>query len=201
MALEIPNSAVAVCSYQITAAYVGANGFKDATAIIAAINDELQGDGLSIAQNDMGGSEFFSLFSGNISGTMQILNQSGQELDDTDLQSQFTDACGQESMSVVTFGVLKVITGSGVGTNSGTGAQGNVSTTGAGVIADQQAAASGAPKIHVCGDPTWGFFQDPAQWLKCLTTGGLQTVGLLTIGLVLGVILIFGLARAGERAG
>lgn len=43
---------------------------------------------------------------------------------------------------------------------------------------------------HQCGDPTWSFFDDPTQWLTCLSQKGLSTLGLVFIGLLIGVAFI-----------
>lgn len=188
MALEIPNAAAAICGFEIQPAYVGANAFTSASAVLSGINDELQGDGLIISDKSIGLSEIFSAFTGHISGTVQILNQSGQELDDTDLASQWADACAQENMSVISFGVQQIV-GASTGVNTGTGGQSNnVLTTGAGNapggVANQP---SGVP---ACGDPNLSFWKYPEQWITCLTQKGLATVGLLAIGLVIGIILL-----------
>lgn len=188
--IEIPNSASAICGFAMQPAAVGQNIFTSAQAILAAINDELQGDGLTIANSDIGLTAYSSALSGVISGTVQILNMSGQELDDSDLQAQFTDAAAQENMQVYTFAVQQVI-GASTGTNSGTGAAGNVLvTTGAGNAPGGAANKPAAP--HQCGDNSWGFLDDPIQWLTCLTQKGLMTTGLLAIGLLIGVVLIIG---------
>lgn len=43
---------------------------------------------------------------------------------------------------------------------------------------------------HQCGDPTWSFFDDPTQYLSCLSQKGLSTLGLVFIGLLIGVAFI-----------
>jgi hypothetical protein len=186
VAIEVPNSAVAVVEVDLTLLSGGFGSTAD--TVLALIGQELIQDGLTIAQKSVGFSGLTFPISGEFSATLQILNQSGQELDDTDLQAQFQDACDQVSVQVNSFGVQQVI-GAPSGVNSGTGQQGNVITTGAG------AAAATAAATHQCGDPTWTFFQDPAQWLQCLTQKGLSTVGLLAIGLLVGVVLIVGFQK------
>lgn len=187
--IEIPNAAAAVCAFEIVPYAVGQNIWQSSTAIIAAINDELAGDGLTIAQNNLGFSAYSAALTGDLNGTVTILNQSGQELDDTDLQAQFTDACAQVNMTVVSFAVQQVVGGS-TGTNSGTGAAGNVVTTGAGNIAAMDAAKNPPSAVHACGDPSWSGFSDPLQYIKCMTQSGLTSVGLLAIGLLVGVVLL-----------
>lgn len=188
MSVEIPNSAVAVVAVDLT---LQSGGFgSTADTVLALIGQELIGDGLTIAQKSVGISGITFPLSGEFSATLQILNQSGQELDDVDLQSQFYDACAQVGVTVNSFGLQQVISGSPSGVNSGTGQQGNVVTTGFGAAASQ-----GTPATHQCGDPTWSFFDDPAKWLQCLTQKGLSTVGLLAIGLIVGIILIVGIER------
>lgn len=44
---------------------------------------------------------------------------------------------------------------------------------------------------HACGDPSWGFLDDPGQWVSCLTTKGLSSLGLVFIGLALALVLLF----------
>lgn len=46
------------------------------------------------------------------------------------------------------------------------------------------------PAAHACGDPSWGFFDDPGQYISCLSTKGLSTLGLVFIGLLIGVAFI-----------
>jgi hypothetical protein len=191
LSIEIVNSASATCSFSMQPAYVGANLFSSADAVIAAINDELIGDGLTIASKDLGFSAYTSAFTGSVSGTLQILNQSGQELDDTDLQAQFSDACSAEGMQLISFGVQQVNQPSGGdGTNSGTATQGTV-TTGAG-NAPGGVANPTAKTVHACGDPTWGFVDDPGQFIACMTNKALASIGILGIGLLVGVVLIVG---------
>jgi preprotein translocase subunit SecF len=189
--LEIPNAASALVSFTMQPAYVGANSFTSADAVIAGINDELIGDGLTIASKDLGFSAYSAALTGQVSGTLQILNQSGQELDDTDLQAQFNDAAAQEGMQVTAFGVQQVTNPSGVpsGTNSGTGSQGTVITTGVG---NAPGGVANTPTVHVCGDPSWGFIDDPVQFISCMTSKALTTTGILAIGLLIGVVLIVG---------
>lgn len=43
---------------------------------------------------------------------------------------------------------------------------------------------------HVCGDPSWGFFDDPAQYLTCASQKGFMSLGLIFVGLIAGVILL-----------
>lgn len=66
----------------------------------------------------------------------------------------------------------------------------------------QSLAGSGAAKsgAHACGDPSWGFFDDPGQWISCLTSKGLSSLGLVFIGLAVGVVLLV-TAQTKHRAG
>jgi hypothetical protein len=189
MGVEIPNGAVAtlICSVNISSASFGAT----ADSIIALIRQELIGDGLTIARADVNATGIFFPLTGEFSATFQILNQSGQELDDSDLLSQFSDAVSQIGGNVVTAGVTEVV-GSDSGVNSGTGSHGNVTAVGEATGSNNSASSSTA---HACGDPSWSFFQDPAQYISCLTTKGLSTVGLIAIGLLVGIVLIVAVER------
>jgi hypothetical protein len=60
-----------------------------------------------------------------------------------------------------------------------------------------QTAATNPAKVHVCGDPSWGFLDDPAQYFKCLTQGAATGFSLLMIGVILAVVLII----AGKHKG
>jgi hypothetical protein len=55
---------------------------------------------------------------------------------------------------------------------------------------DLGATLKGPGAQHVCGDPSWSFFDDPGQYLQCLTTKGLSTLGILFIGLLIGIAFI-----------
>lgn len=186
--IEIPNGAVAgyVGQWQIPLVGSESGTWPVPSDIYAAVANELLGDGLTIVFSDPGSFlEQGSLaFGGAFTARMQVYNQSGQELDDTDLVSQIADAVAQAGGTAAS-GAITDVTGGSSGTNTGTVRTPAGMSTGAG------SAAQVAPKnTHQCGDPSWGFFDDPAAWLKCLTTGGLTTIGLLTIGLIIGVILI-----------
>jgi hypothetical protein len=178
--VQIPNGSVASYQGQWPHSLTGGDD-------IAAVGAQLLDDGLTIASSSTSGS-FLGAFGGLYTVNLQIVNQSGQELDDTDLLAQVADAVLQVTGSIPASGAVTGVTGAGIGVNSGTGTFGNVSTqTAAGAAI---AAANPPSTAHQCGDPTWGFTDDPVQWLKCLTTGGLTTVGLLAIGLVIGIVLI-----------
>lgn len=187
MANAIPNGSVAVLEYSVTGLFsLGGTADK----IISQIGQELVYDGLTIAQSNVGASALAYGLTGGFSGNMQIVNQSGNELDDTDLVAQFSDAVASIGGTVVSAAVT-LVTGDPSGQNSATGSHGNV--TPAGTLAGTT--PSGGSSAHACGDPSWSFFDDPAQWLSCLTSKGLSTVGLLAIGLLIGVILIVGIER------
>lgn len=186
MAIEIPNSAAATCEIDISAPSASFGATAD--SILASLQQELMLDGLTIAQKSISLTGLIFPLTGEFKATIQILNQSGQELDDTDLTQQFMDACNALGLQVNSFAVTQVNSAPS-GINSGTGTQGNVVVTGA-------APQAAAPVTqHVCGDPSWNFAQDPVQWVKCLTQGGLTTVGLLAIGLLIGVVLIVSAQR------
>jgi hypothetical protein len=187
VSLEIPNSAVAKISVNLSAP--NASFGATANSIIADLQSELVFDGLTIAQSDIGLSGISFPLTGNFTAELQILNQSGQELDDTDLLEQFTAACSDLGLQLNSFAVLQII-GAG-GNNSGTGTQGNVTTTGAGTAQG----VGNAGGIPACGDPNLSFWKYPQQWVQCLTQKGLSTVGLLAIGLLVGVILIVAVER------
>lgn len=53
-----------------------------------------------------------------------------------------------------------------------------------------QPGTSVSKTVHACGDPSWGFFDDPAQFITCLTQKGLSTLGLVLIGLMIGIAFI-----------
>lgn len=198
MAVEIPNGNVAVTYVDLT---TGPSLSVTPDNVLAAINSELIIDGLTIAKSSVGLSGLLYALTQEFTATLQIANQSGQELDDTDLVSQFNDACqavGDQFGGIqVNAASVQQVVGTPGGVNSGTGTQGNVTVTAAGAAAGAGQKPSAA--AYQCGDPTWGFFTDIAgtngpstatQWISCLTQKGLTTVGLLAIGLLIGVVLI-----------
>jgi hypothetical protein len=188
--VDVPNSAVLIASVDLT---VGASSFLTGTtadAVLAAIQNDLAVDGFTIAQKNVGLSGITFPITGEFSATLQILNQSGQDAEDLDIQASFLNACNNNGVQVNSFGSLQVVGGS-TGTNSGTGAAGNVlSTSGAGNV--QQQPSSGVPQ---CGDPALTFWHYPSEFVQCLTNKGLTTVGLLAIGLLVGVVLIVFMER------
>jgi len=185
--VEIPNGAVAGYVGQWDIPY-GNLDLSNTSQIYALVGQELIGDGLTIVSSSTGSfaeQTYFAL-GGNMPARMQILNQSGQELDDSDLTSQIADAVRVVGGTVVS-GAVTDVTGPASGTNTGTVRTPAGASTGAGAGGTStQPSAS-----RVCGDPSWGFFDDPATWLQCLTTKGLTTVGLLAIGLLIGLVLLF----------
>lgn len=199
MAIEIPNGSVAAYYTDLT---TGPSLSVTPDNVLAAINGELIIDGLTIAKSSVGLSGLLYALTQEFTATLQIANQSGQELDDSDLDSQFRDACaavGEQFGGIqVNAGSVLSVTGTPGGVNSGTGTQGNATTiTAAG--AAQGVGQKPAGAVYQCGDPTWGFFTDPlgsngpstaSQWLTCLTQKGLTTVGLIAIGLLIGIVLI-----------
>lgn len=183
MTIEIQNGAVASLEFHILNAW--SLGSADAT--IAKIGQELIGDGLTIVRSDVGFSGIAFPLTGEFSATVQILNQSGQELDDTDLVSQFTDAVNAIGAQLSSAGVTQLV-GTGTGQNS-PGSPGNVITTPTGQAGGDGGAGSGN-NPPACGDPNLSFFKNPQQYISCLTSKGLSTIGLLAIGLLIGVVLI-----------
>ena len=186
--MDVPNSAVLIASVDLTLNSQGLSSSPN--SVLAAIQSDINVDGFTIAQRSLGLSAFaFAINGGEFSATLQILNQSGQLADDTDILASFTDACNEEGVTINSFAPLQVIGSSGA--NSGTGAAGNVlSTSGAGNVpgsATTPAAPQGVPQ---CGDPALTVWKYPTEWLSCMTTKGLTTAGLLAIGLLLGVVLI-----------
>jgi|SRR5579859_664733 len=187
MSVAIPNGAVA--TYKGTWGHSTAGslgglllGTVNPTTDVGAVGAELTNDGLTIVGSDISG-QLSAAFGGSYDVTLLILNQSGQELDDTDLIAQVNDAVN------VVLGTLPAASSVVAVTSGNSGGTGSASTvpTVAGVAAASSAAA---PKVHACGDPSWSFFDDPGQWFSCLATKGLSTLGLVFIGLLVGVILI-----------
>ena len=182
MSVEIPNGAVAVYRAQFQTPW---GSFT--TDFMAVVSRHLADDGLTLINYQVNNS--FAVMAGSPADvSLNILNGSGQELDDSDLDAQFSDAITQSNGTPIGGGLVSV-TAPDSGINTGSGSKTTTTAVGQ-VLASQQAAAQNAPTVHQCGDPTWSFFQDPVQWIKCLTTGGLTTVGLLAIGLLVGVVLI-----------
>ena len=56
---------------------------------------------------------------------------------------------------------------------------------------------AGTPTVHVCGDPSWGFLNDPGQWFTCAFQNTTNTFALVMVGVILAVILII----AGKQKG
>jgi len=56
---------------------------------------------------------------------------------------------------------------------------------------------AGKPTVHVCGDPSWGFLDDPGQWLTCAFQNTTNTFAFVMVGVILAVILII----AGKHKG
>jgi hypothetical protein len=191
--VEIPNGAVAtykgVWSISTGIGVVLNSGLPAAADIVSMVGAELKFDGLTITSSNIDGESSYNWgVSNSFSPTLQILNQSGQELDDSDLVAQIADAVNGLSEGYqgqhVSGGVTQVVAPD-TGSNAG---RGTVITTPTGVAAATMTPAKST--VHQCGDPTWGFFDDPAQYIQCLTSKGLTTVGLLAIGLLAGVVLI-----------
>lgn len=187
MAVEIPNGSVAFLDVDITV--LNAAFFSTPDSVLSAIAGELIFDGLTIANKSVGLSGLLMPLTGEFSATLQILNQSGQELDDTDLTSQFSTAASDVGGLQVNSQAVTQVVGAPTGVNSGTGSQGNVTITASGA-AKQTADTSTPSTAHQCGDPTWSGWSDPIQYIKCLTSGALTTFGILAIGLLIGVVLI-----------
>lgn len=185
MSIAIPNGAVV--TYKTVWSFgVLAGSTNLASTMIANVGQELVFDGLAINNYDAGNFNFF--LDGNLSVTLQILNQSGQELDDTDLQAQITDAVAAAGGTFVSGNVSDCTGCDGDGTNTGTGQTHATPSGTAGTTQQQQ--QKGTTTVHQCGDPTWSWYQDLPQAINCMTSKILGTMGILFIGLIVGVVLI-----------
>lgn len=157
-----------------------------ASTMVSQVSQELVFDGLAVTNYDAGNFNFF--FDGNLPVTLQIANQSGQELDETDLNAQVADAVAAAGGTWVSGSVTDCTGCDGDGTNTGTGQS---HPTNSGTEQTSQAppkpAASG---VHQCGDPTWAWYTDLPQAINCATSKVLGTAGVLFIGLLIGVVLI-----------
>jgi hypothetical protein len=190
---EIPNGSVSTLEVTLYG-FTGIGFFANANDVITKINQELLYDGLTIVRTDIGFSGLSFPLTGQFSASLQILNQSGQSLEDADLVNQFTDAVSSATGgNVLSAGVTQIV-GVDDGQNSHASSHGNVTTTATGA-AGQTADNSSSSAVPACGDPNLSFFKFPQQWVSCLTSKGLSTVGLLAIGLLIGIILIVGLER------
>lgn len=187
MAVEIPNGSVAICNVELTGYF---SQFTSADKVLAQLAQELVFDGLTITQSHVNISGIIFGLTGGFSAVVQILNQSGQELDDSDLAAQWADAVAQTGGVSVSFGVTDVV---GDGGNTGTGSQGTTSQMTPTGAAAQTGASN--PAVHQCGDPSWSGWSDPLQYISCLTSKGLTTIGLLAIGLLIGIVLIVAVER------
>jgi hypothetical protein len=188
---EIPNGSVATLEATLYG-FTAIGFFSSANDVVTKINQELLYDGLTIVRTDIGLSGVSFALTGQFSASLQILNQSGQSLEDSDLINQFADAVTTSTGgSVLSAGVTQIV-GSPQGQNNATSSQGNVTVTATGA-ASGVGTMSGNPPV--CGDPNLSFLKYPQQWVSCLTSKGLSTVGLLAIGLLVGIILIVGLER------
>ena len=186
MAVEIPNGAVV--TYKTVWSFgVLAGSTNLASTMIAQVGQELVFDGLAI--NNYNASNFNFFFDGNLPVTLQILNQSGQELDDSDLSAQVADAVAAAGGTQVS-GFVSDCTGcDGNGTNTGTG-QSHATPSGTADTTQQQQQQKPGSTTHQCGDPSWSWYQDLPQAVNCMTSKILGTMGLLFIGLIIGVVLI-----------
>lgn len=196
--VEIPNGAVA--DYDTVWSFgVLAGSTNLVSTMIANVNAELVFDGLVINNYNAGNFNFF--LDGNLSAHLQIANQSGQELDETDLNAQLADAVASAGGTWVSGNVSGLTTPS-TGTNTGSG-QVYTPTTSGTAQQQQQQTAKPASATHQCGDPTWSWYQDLPQAISCMETKLLGTMGLLFIGLIIGVVLIVAgpaAAKAGAKA-
>jgi hypothetical protein len=189
--MDVPNSAVLIAAVDLTVSVNSSLTGATADSVLAALQSDLVADGFTIAQKSVGLSGVTFPLTGEFSATLQIMNQSGQDAEDTDVQASFQTACDDNGVQLNSFGALQVVGGS-TGTNSGTGAAGNVlSTSGAGNAQGGQS-TSGTPQ---CGDPALTFWKYPQQFIQCITNKGLTTVGLLAIGLLVGIVLIVFMER------
>lgn len=190
MSIAIPNGAVA--TYVAVWSWPILDGATHlASTMIAQVGQELVFDGLAINNYNAGNINFF--WDGNLPVTVQILNQSGQELDDSDMVAQVADAVASTGGTQTTAYVSDV-TGGGDGTNTGTGQTHATTPSGqAGGSAPGGTSTPAAPSTaHQCGDPTWAWYSDIPQAISCMESKLLGTLGLLFIGLIIGVVLIVG---------
>ena len=192
MSIDIPNGAAATCHIDVTdLQWPTLNNSPD--SILALIQNDMQVDGFIIANKNLDLSALAFAATGEFSGTLNIINQSGQDCDDVDLKSSWDDSCAAHNAQDNAFAVLSVCSGTSQNTGT-TNSTGGCAVTPGGQAVNQGNAKcpNGVPSVHNCGDPCWGITDDFVQYLKCLSQGGLTTIGLLAIGLVLGVVLIFG---------
>lgn len=152
-------------------------GFVDYTPDV--LND-LNAAGLAV-QGKTGGFNVTNAALGNpfqIGLTLQVQNGTGFNSTD-DILAIISNAVAKEQGNPPIAQSIPYVTAPG-GTAQATGQ--------ATAAASQGNTAGGAG--HQCGDPTWGFFDDPTQWLTCLSQKGLSTLGLVFVGLLIGVAFI-----------
>jgi hypothetical protein len=186
MAIEIANGAVAECT-AFWSFGVLAGSSSLVSTVIAQVGQELTFDGLNLNSYDAGALNFF--FDGNTSVHFYILNQSGQELDDSDLAAQVADAVAAAGGTQNSF-LVNSVTGPDAGTNTGTGQSRPTTTTTPSDTAQKNTTPTPASTAHQCGDPSWAWYTDIPQAISCATGKALSTLGLLMIGLIIGVVLI-----------
>lgn len=194
MAQDVPNSAVLVAGVDL-----GVSAFLSQTpnlpvvtnpdSIINVLATDMVVDGFTITAKTTVTDTLGFTITGKFHTTLQILNQSGQDCDSLDIQKSLQDACNEEGVDLNGFSPQQVVTGSGDGTNSGSGSAGNtLSTTGAGTLAQQEKkTSSGAPQ---CGDPALTLWEYPVEYISCMTNKALASVGILFIGLIIGVVVL-----------
>lgn len=186
--IEIPNGSVAEVKV-VWSFGVLAGSTNLASTLISQVGSELVYDGLVINNYDAGNLNFF--FDGNMPATLNILNQSGQELDESDMMAQVADAVSSAGGTQVSFAVTK-LTGPQGGVNTGTG---QTQSTPSGIAIQASTPTPSGSGAHQCGDPSWAWYTDIPQAVNCATNKLLSTIGILFIGLIIGVVLIV----AGEK--
>lgn len=153
-----------------------------ADQFLSDVGGHLIDDGLTILNSQINGAFLASLEIGPLTVVLTVLNQQGQELDDTDFMASMTDAVHMSGGTIVS----QSITGL-TGASSGGSSSAQTIPTGQ---PGQVAGGPGTAKTFACGDPSWSFFDSPGTWFQCLASKGLSTLGLVFIGLMVGIVLI-----------
>lgn len=167
----------AIVTYTAKWPYGTLAGFSDYSP---AVYSDLASAGLAV-QGIQGGFSLLNSLLGSpftITLTLQVQNGLGFA-SEADLMSIVEHYVQQESGNDVLSQSVPYIKNPGDATTQATG-QANSATPNANAPGTQ----------HVCGDPNWGFFDDPGQYLSCLSQKGLSSLGLVMIGLLVGVAFI-----------
>lgn len=146
-------------------------GFADYTGNVFA---DLTGAGLAIRSQSGGFGILNSALGSGFSITLQIQVQNGLGFGDVnDLISIIRGYVYQEAGAFPISDSIPFVQSNGAATPTGQPGKTGTNAT-----------------AHVCGDPSWGFLDDPTQWFSCLTSKGLSSLGLVFIGLAVGIILL-----------